>query len=467
MAIGRLGVVMLVASIAASCSQAETAGPDEPECEVLVDDYGFEIEVCGSATTGTADEATAELTDLVLAIPSPDLQEIVGDALRVIGDAAAPCASFAAWAPRMSAAADALDTATAAAVADDSLDTWIGSDEAAGLATAVEQRLIDLPECDDPPSEEDGLALAGTLTSAVDRWRHAIRPGFASGSSAYWWSSDALGHSLMVQDVLADEGRIDVVVIGDSAVKLGFDPIALGDGLEQVAVGLGINGMVIGQYATWLDELDGLGAEPGLVVLQVAPYQSLYACGDLRPALQQGARERRGDAFARVAGLADIDPSRRVSGGTSGTYDSLLLDTYADFFAPGGRGLADPSRDAITEAEFDNMVDVYTAIYGNPPCTDWADALDTTLTQIEAAGATAVVVDMPVSSELDAIHQNSTNAQEDLTAPFALVADAHGVDFLDFSDLLGDDDFRDVVHPNPAGRAQLTAALLTALSPTN
>lgn len=462
---------MLVSGIAAACSAGRSAGPDagtstgeaddDAACETVTDAYGFEVERCDDPTG----PVTLSRTDLVLLIPSVEVQEAVGDVLRALSPAAGACDSFESWADSMTTASDALRDATTLARSSPVLDNWTGDPEAGALAATVEESFLLTPECAAPTDDlAAATAITGSVSGALDGWRSATAPGHRGLGSALWANSDQMGHSRMVQQVLAETERIDLLIVGDSATKRGFDPIRLGDDLGEVAVVTGIDGVLPAQYELWLEDLAGIGARPERVVFSITPWTAAVPCGDLRPPIHVATSEARSAAFADIDAVAGTDPSTRILGGTSDTYRSPLLDTYSDLFVDDGRGLyagpQAPSSDGLARQQ-----DVYRALFADvSACEEWIDGLGAALDAVVADGRDAVVVAMPVSAALAAVHPDGRDGLRGLIDPFEAAAVERGVPFLDFTDLLADADFADLTHPDESGRDRLTERLRDELS---
>jgi len=228
-----------------------------------------------------------------------------------------------------------------------------------------------------------------------------------------------------------------------------------------------LNASTDGQLPTmsgpWLDELTEVGVQAETVVIGVTSWGAIVPCDDARTTLLTAYDDSRARAFAGLADWSGVPDAVRTIGEPETAYTSPLLDRYRRSHPDGGQGQFQDA-DALHADAVQAQVAYHTRLFADPRvCEDAASSFETEVTDLVAAGERVIIVAMPVSEAMAALHPDRRAGHDALFERYRETADAAGAEFLDLSTALSEDQFRDPAHPGPDGRRVLTDALVAVL----
>ncbi|MGI9603086.1 MAG: hypothetical protein ACR2QE_14460 [Acidimicrobiales bacterium] len=418
---------------------------------------------CGSADGGNPSGTEPSIIDASLLEPVPvgaardHLATAVDHATR-----AAACTAGAGWADDARSAAEALEAAAAEFEADPALlGDWGFTDEAAELAQQIQQAVVEVPRCEGATAETI-LATSGVVTGAIDRFRTATTEGILGLSSGFWLNYDYLGHTIEVGRLLDAGSTIDVLLVGDSSVKRGVDPLALTESTGLSTMNAATDGLLPSMAGPWLDELADAGVMPDTVVMGVTTWTTVVPCTDGRLTLFESFAGNRARAFAGLGEVGGVSDAERTIGTPRSAYTSPLLDRYRNSHVDEGQGLHLGNGGTGTTVQ--NQIDYHTQLFRNPTlCEEAAMSFEAAATELVDQGVDVVVMMMPVSDAMAELHPDGSEGHNRLFQRYHAAAAAAGARTLDLTGALEPDHFSDPAHPNEQGRAVLTEAVAREL----
>lgn len=415
----------------------------------------------GDSATSGVDTTVAPAMSAQASMPAGSTAEAVSDALA-LAETAAACDEGNDWIDAAGDAAVALRRAATEARAEAAaLDGWLFSDDAIAVADALQQALVERPDC--PGAlPRDVLAVTGQVTGAIDEYRTATTPGLLGLASGFWLNFDYLGHSIEIDRLQRQRGPVEVLVLGDSATKRGIDPIALDEASDRPTMNASVDGLLPTMVGPWFDELDELGVRPDVVIVGITTWGAIVPCDDPRPTLLAGFRQNRDVAFAGLGVLGE-PAARRVVGRPPSAYSSPLLDRYRLSEGPGGQGsFQDRETD---EGAVAAQVAYHTRLFESPVTCDEGVAMVSELAgELTGNGTRVVVAAMPVSDDMAALHPDGRAGHEAIADSHLDAARAAGAEVIDLTGALTDGHFHDPAHPNEEGRAILTDRMVALLA---
>lgn len=453
---------------------SETATSDdaapEPTTEtcrrsVVVDEYGFpiEIEECGSADSNGLDPHAEVAT-----LPAGSARDGLGAALRAAEQLGGDCHAPARWAELATSTADGLTevatTVAEQADSDPAIGDWIGTP---GAYAVLDRIVTDATGSTCEPDEigfgtdPAAVASAGRLAGGIDDLSAVLDVVDNLGiAGEFWYHSDEVGHTIDLLE--SDASTIDVLVIGPSTVKRGIDTGELSRRTGRRAYNAAVGALAVDLQRSWYESIRALGVEPETVVVGLNTWIEMEACPDPQRSRMLATDARRLAAFAAVDGVAPLDPARRLAGGDEPTYSSRLLATFRAQWRPGGEGL-----DTVTDTDEPDVRALQTEQFLAQPVTELCPArLERTqqlLARIAADVPELVVVVLPTSDEMAALHPDGRPAHDSIVERYEAMTAAVGGRFVDRSDAAPDDRFVDLTHLGATGRAELTADLAVEL----
>lgn len=452
----RIAIAVCLLAVASGCSSggAEADGPAASTTSTATS-----TAIAIPAPTAPAPGVSATLLS---AVPDVDVAALLGQVVG-LAEEAATCTAFGDWADRAGSAAELMRSAADLVETDaGELGSWRYSADAERLVEAIQVLLVDEPAC--PTADIEALLeLSGQVSGAIDALRTAITRGPLGVASGFWLNFDFVGHTQEILRLQEEEGAIEILLMGDSATKRGFDPLALGESTGRIAMNAGADGLLPTMVSPWFAELTDLGVDPDVVVLGITPWGAVAPCGDARSALLAWFRDSRTRAFA---GLGETGPSdaERVLGRPLTDHDSPLIARYRAQHDPAGRGrYANAAGSGAAEVEA--QIDYHAQLFSSPtPCAPAIEQVEALAARLVGAGTRVVIVGMPVSPDMANTHPDGRAGQEEILALYEQAAASAGAEFVSFADALTAEEFADPSHPNLAGQVVLTERLAAILS---
>ncbi|MGI9600386.1 MAG: hypothetical protein ACR2QE_00755 [Acidimicrobiales bacterium] len=414
-----------------------------------------------------AAEPTAPAGDITAAIntaPTEDLRFLLAAAVQLSETAAAGCADLAGWTAAMDTASTNIELAAEAVLADGG--DWLGTPDASMVAAAVRDQLIlqrgctDGAEAGDDAAANAALAAAGRASGANDTLALALTGDNPATGSDFWYHADQIGHAIEMQR-LAFADPIDIVIIGSSTARRGFDPEVMTDSLGQSTMNAAVAALFPKVMPAWVATANRLAGTPSAVVLGLSPWQDFTVCGTAQSDTMDAAVARQDQAFAPLPVIGTIPGAVTLIGGPAASYSSPALDLYD---TAGTRGWTNSST-STNEA----TVSQQTALYGpqigaGQYCPDNLAATESLISELLSADQEVLVVALPLHPDMAALHPDGRAGYDEAIAGYQAAAEGAGATWLDQTDALSADQFGDLTHANALGRTQVTAATIEALS---
>ncbi|MDH3704511.1 MAG: hypothetical protein OES57_00480 [Acidimicrobiia bacterium] len=434
--------------------------PDDSALSESADGEPTAPESVGETTPGPVD---GERLDRALAsVPDDGLRFQLAAALGLAKTASSRCSDIDAWVTATDEASTAANTAatTARAVGGE----WLGTDQAAVVAASFRDALVLQVPCQvvvDTGDVESAMAAAGRASAANDEVLLALTSRNPATGSEFWYHADQLGHTIEIDRLVRQEGPVEILVIGSSTAKRGFDPGVMTDELGRSTMNAAVAGLFPTTMDVWATDAIRLGGEPATVVIGLSTFQDFLECTDDRRQKMVDAGTMQTFAFAALDILAGEEPARRLIGGTAATYRSTVLDEYAP--APGSRG-----QMVSPDVPNPESVAYYTQLYtprmaGAEYCPQNAPAIEQLITSLVDGGRRVLTVSLPLSPAMAALHPDGRAAHDQSVETYREVTQAAGGEWLDLTDLLTDEEFLDLTHATSGGRAKITEATIEAL----
>lgn len=411
------------------------------EPEVVVDDYGFEVEL-----TSCPD---SELTTII-GFPNDEVETAFDLAIDRSRASALVCSDADAWRASMTDTLVALDGLTASLSQVEPSDEWIGSAESAVFMDAIALEVLGQPTCSDLPhrAEAQTLSIFGRAVAALNELSISAA-GNNNGGGPLWFRTDQAGHANALRDLVDSGEQIEMLTIGSSTVKRGFDTSELTEQTGLSAFNVGVAALSPEVAGPWMSDVFELGVRPSTIVVGFTAVEIMTPCNDGRRDETQRSLSIRA-ALARLGidaltlPIPGDDPflvayeGQYESRGTTVSGDGLNADRVAEGRERFERSLRDEPCDERTSA-----------------FAELLDGIRETLPE-----ARIIVVDMPLHPEMVLAHPNAPNGFDIASANAQETAAEFDAEYLDAQELLPAEEFGDILHANSVGRARLTERLL-------
>lgn len=432
-------------------SDADVAATDE-ECvsEVVVDEYGFEIEINSCPSSGDQSETAAPPT-----FPNDATETAFEAAVSAARSAAAVCADADAWRSEMAVASAEVDQLAVVVEALDPDGEWATGDAPQVLVDALVVELLAQPACASLPhaSEEATRTTVGQAITSLHRVAVVFDATASQQGGPFWFRTSQIGHVQSIRDLLAAGENVDILTIGSSTVRRGLNTETLSAATDSTAFNAGVEALDPTVMGPWIRDLIDTGVDPGTIVIGFTSFESLEPCNNGRRNIMSTAL----DARAATARLGLDVRSISVSS------DDPYLTRYQEQHVM----LGTTSEVAGTDlARVESETAGYRDRFGTEVCADLIQSFATVTEAILRSfpDARVVVVDMPVQPGLIAAHSVGRPIFDEASAEVQAIADALGIEYLDARDLLSTEEFGDATHANEAGRQLLTQVLADALN---
>lgn len=431
------------AAAARSAADALTNTPCEPE--VVVDEYGFEIEI--TSCVGGDDAVAA------LGFPNGDVEAAFDLAVSRARSSATICANAEAWRTSMTSTLRALDELATAVEQIDAGNAWIGSAESALLLHEASLEVLGQPGCAGLPhaAEPETVALFSRAVSTLNRLSISAAGNNASGGPL-WFRTDQAGHIDALRELVSTGERVDLLTIGSSTVKRGFDTEEITGQTGTSAFNVGVAALSAEVAGPWMNDLFELGLQPSTVVVGFTGLEYMTPCSE----------GRRDDMQRSLAIRAAMERLGVDAIGLEVTADDPLVATYITQFQT--RGTTD-SSDGTDSERVEQGQERYRQVLQDDICdqriTAFADLLEAIRRTLPASRI--VVVDMPLHPEMVLVHPSSPDGFDEGSARAQDIANSVDAEYLDAQQFLSADEFGDFLHANAPGRARLTELLLDHL----
>lgn len=364
----------------------------------------------------------------------------------------------------------------------DQADAACGTD-AAAWATSMRSALGELQQVEaafgGPPADavdvgphpDDNADLrhvSTDLTSMNDRLYAALSGRNAIQASNVWYASAHLAHARGLSALGAQGQSPEAVVIGDSTAAFLAPPQALADQTGFTVANLGIDGSRLGTHIAVVDQF--LELSPGtqtviwplttLMFFRDCPFEADGAVDNV--ATQQAA-------FAPIPELAALAPIDRLVGGTDPNgpiYGGTTINEDATKRYPEGWvfGTRQFINIEVNPEGEQNQVNRWSSTFNDPQvCNAEFAALQAKATELRESGRRVVLVAGPLSNDLTILHPEGRPAHDAVVARMAQTASDAGVEFVNLSASISEDQFRDLTHVNTAGAAATVSLLAEAL----
>lgn len=331
--------------------------------------------------------------------------------------------------------------------------------------------------------EETGTGSGQGRRAAVDTAARAIEindtlyhyllgGGEAAGRSEFWYGR-IHHHYGRVRDLAvaqAEGHRFEILFVGSSMMVNAADPELFTelDGRTSFNAAMPRIGPEV--IDLWLEEQAMPLADPDTVIYGVAPrdVRSLDteagSCADSTAEWDEAAGLR-DEAFAAVDSLEGVDRYRLFFGDPPTAFPSRRVPVHQSYVAEysrlGNRIVFDRTGD-----DDNGTVDILRSWAAEfELCRDRLDQIAATVRRLTDRGLTVVVVGMPIRDLRADAFGGGRAEVESILAEIGLAAlDAGAAGFVDLSDLLPDDRFRDLAHTDLEGSRQFTRRLVEELA---
>ncbi|MGI9600388.1 MAG: hypothetical protein ACR2QE_00765 [Acidimicrobiales bacterium] len=416
---------------------------------------------CGEGT----DSAPATSTPVVTT-GEPRVDTLMTEVFELAAAATERCGEAEAWTRTMDDASAA--TAELAAALDRPGRPVIDPVSGTRLADELRGVLIEQHGCADgfdattSESIEAAMAVAGRASGAYDDLRLRLTGDAPTTASDLWYHSDQIGHSIEMQRLVGAGSPVRVLVVGSSTTKRGIDPLLMTEALGQSTMNAAVAGLFPATMAPWLATARDISGQPTTLVLGVSSFQDFLGCDDERSGEAAAIAARQDASFAPLPALVESPGVIRLIGGPGASYRGAALDEYQS--AAGARGLV-PSPPEANPAAVDRQLTFYRPQVGRGRyCDNNADALNVILDTIGPDDLEVLVVSLPVSPSMVALHPEGRAGHQVAIDAYHAAVDTHGAAWLDLTDLLDQHEFVDLTHATEDGRRRVTEAVIADLS---
>ncbi|MDH4170358.1 MAG: hypothetical protein OEW42_12300 [Acidimicrobiia bacterium] len=422
--------------------------------------------VTSDPSRSPASPAPSDRDAVIAAVPDEGLRFQATVALAAADRADAACGELSAWAAAMDEATGLVRTFTDSVV--ESGNDWVGSTGATDVAGAFRDQLILQADC--RAGAEDGdidaaLAAAGAASAANDELRVALTGDDVRTASEFWYHADQIGHAVELARLSRSGDPVDILIIGSSTGKRGFDPNTLTSELGRSTMNASVAGMVPSVFAPWLVEAVQLGGAPSTIIIALNPWQDLLPAGqppcDATPeGIMADAQAMKARAFARIAALARQPAALRLTGGPAATYDGVAID-ISELYQPGQRGWAE--TDDTVHGPGGELAERYEAqLSGSEGCARYREVMAGVVAEL-TQGTEVLLVSLPIHPAMTALIDGGAEAHRAVSDDYAAIADQTGAGWLDLTDLLSPEEFLDLTDANGSGQVKITEATVEAL----
>lgn len=312
--------------------------------------------------------------------------------------------------------------------------------------------------------DADVTAVTSLLAMASDEIYATLRVRPDKQASEFWDSYAHLHHVRTMSAFAADETKtISTIVLGSSVVARGIEAAVLPE-----TYNLGMQG-THQPHAVYTAEA-ALRLHPGIDTIVWGQQSSeMFGCIDRISDNQRALLERRNNAFAPVVWTAGFPADDILLGtGTAapkyqGTkLDAAAIEAYSRYEAgdlsPPGEG---PKQEAVDE-RLETAVDWWTA--EKQLCQSRIDIALNAGAEWVASGRRVVLVFWPLSPTIRSLHPDGPELHDRILDDVRAQAEAKGIEVLNLSTLLPDEDFLDLTHLDLSGLNDVTAAVGSYLS---
>lgn len=428
----------------------EAAAADE-EClsEIVVDEYGFEIEINSCPSSGLRSDTAAPT------FPDEATETAFEAAIGAAQAAAVVCGDADAWRSEMAVASTAVDQLAVVVGALDADSDWAAGDGPQVLIDVLVVELLTQPACASLPhaSEEATQASIGQAVTSLHRVAVVFDTTGSQMGGPFWFRTSQIGHLRSIRDLLAAGESVDILAVGSSTVRRGFNTETLTAVTGSTAFNAGVEALDPTVMGPWIRDLTDAGVDPGTIMIGFTSFESLTRCNDGRRNIMSAAL----DARASTARLGldvrsiPVDPD----------------DPYVAVYERQHVSLGTTTKWIGTDpARVQSQTAGYRDGFGTEVC---ADAIQSFATVTEAIlesfpGARVIVVDMPLHPEMIAAHPAGQAIFDEASAEGRAIAEGLDIEYLDARDLLAPAEFGDATHANEAGRQLLTQLLTDVLN---
>ena len=416
---------------------------------------------CGNATA-----PTATIADALAAVPDRALRADAERALEAAAESVRRCAEPVGWAAATDAASAAVDDLTEAARQFG--PGWVDTSSARTVADEIRDLLILQRGCSrgfESVTEAEraaALAAAGRAGGANDDLHLTLTGADTRTGTEFWFHADQIGHTLELVRLVDEAGPVEVLIVGSSTSKRGFDPVRMTAELDRSTTNVAVAGLFPATMAPWVETALVLSAAPASVVIGVSSFQDFLGCSDDQVEAARRTGSLQEEAFAPLAGLAGLPGAARLVGGPARTYDSAALAEYQA--SPGDRGLV-PSPDVADQTAIARQLDLYRPqLQRGVYCDRNAEAIGDTARNLLARGIDVLVVSLPISPAMAELHDAGRAGHQTAIDSYRRAATDAGARWLDLTDLLDEGHFIDLTHATATGRDLITDATISALT---
>lgn len=371
-------------------------------------------------------------------------------------------------------AISAVEAADAACNSDQ--ETWIAETRSAlthllkfesALGSTPTSAFIIEPTVDDLG---DLSLVTADVAIVVDRLFAGLTGRNPVQASNLWFSSGHLGHVRGLRKLLVEDQPIEGLVLGDSTAALGINPHDLSQAVGAQFANVAINGARLNvQIATTNQLLDvarsSASDETGPIDTLVWFVQTLSfirACptSDLGMGQILASQEA---AFSPVSWLDAYSPIDRLLGvdAAEPRYRGTQIDddTYRQFNT-WDYGTKDPITLLAPELEA-NQSKVWAAVLeAEEICRSELRRIDEAIAQWEREGLDVIVLVPPISEDMAAVSPNGWTVHDEVITELRKVTAANGAELVDASQVVGEENFRDLIHIVEAGKPAVLDALV-------
>jgi len=350
--------------------------------------------------------------------------------------------------------------------------THLDEASAAELTTRVVAALSgqDAGNGDSTVSPAELVEVANELAVMADFTRSALtQDGSQPGSSELWKSPMEYGRARDLWAYAAQGVEFHTVFTGSSLVYAGLDPAVYEAETGLAAYNAALPAAGPEELAAFLEDLVLPAARPQRIIFGLAPRDfatvgTATFCGDdLADYLE--ARSVREAAFAAIPWFEGV-PTHSLLLGSPVLHEPPhpvpMHFRYRNAFSLLGDRTRYPTLNKKRLAEAEAILDERQSQYMF--CGDRLEALQSLIADLTERGIEVVVVAMPVSSfRVDPLPGGRGQMEEIMDMVGVAALDAGASQYLDFKDLLSDDQFYDLTHPDLEASHQLTRAVAAAL----
>lgn len=393
---------------------------------------------CTAAPPGMLTIDPGHFDALVAAVPDQPARNALTSAIAQVSEADQTCASDSnAWAAMMRSA----------------LNDLVAFESAVG-STPVSATAMDTK----PNESADLTLLTSDIVSMNDRLYSALTSRNPIQASNVWWASSHLAHARGLRSLAANGAPVDALMLGDSTMAFLAPPVALTDATGLSIANVAVDGSRIGTQAALADEFISAAVPDGgstTVVWGLTTIAFFRTC----PSGPDSAIDYlavQNAAFAPIPELAAVDPLDRLLGSdpVNPSYGGTTLAEEAatrhpDNWVYGARAAVPAADNPDARAR---QVDRWASTFDDPSVCDAEFAfLEAEAADLRARGHRVVLLAMPLSDDLTAMHPDGRAAHQAVVDRIGASARNVGVEFVDFSSTLTNDQFRDLTHVNTTG----------------